>query len=87
MMPVVLDGSGKLRVTPPARLGGPNAPVNPNAVRVSATRHGVMATKTKEFVGVCAYVTGPRGRCKNLSDISAASASAGLGCQYKGAGS
>jgi hypothetical protein len=32
--------TGKVRVAPPTSEGGPNAPLNPNAARVSATRQG-----------------------------------------------
>jgi hypothetical protein len=46
MLQVVLALIGNERVELPERLGGPNAPGNPFAARVSTTRHGVMATKT-----------------------------------------
>ena len=36
-----LEGMGNARVAPPAMNGGPNAPENPAALRVSATRQGV----------------------------------------------
>ena len=61
MLQVVLDRIGKLRVAPPVRLGGPNAPVNPNPALVSTTRHGVIAVKVAlEVAGatlVCATIT------------------------------
>ena len=46
MEQAVLDWMGKVRTCPAARLGGPNAPVNPWPARVSSTRHGGMATNT-----------------------------------------
>jgi len=86
MLQVVLDGIGKLRVTPPVRLGGPNAPVNPNPVLVSATRHGVMATKTNGFTGVCACARGLSEAFAKVLDLAVVSDSARLGCQKSGAG-
>jgi hypothetical protein len=40
-IPHELEGKGKERCVPAVIDGGPNAPVNPAAARVSATRHGV----------------------------------------------
>ena len=48
---VALDWMGKVRLAPPTRLGGPKAPVNPDPVRVSTTRQGVIPTKTSELAG------------------------------------
>jgi hypothetical protein len=44
---VLLDWMGNVRMEPPVRLGGPKAPMKPTPERVSTTRQGVMATKTK----------------------------------------
>src|SRR5262249_61133265 len=43
---VVLDCIGMVRGVALARLGGPNAPGNPDPARVSTRRHGVIATKS-----------------------------------------
>jgi hypothetical protein len=77
---------GNDRVDPPARLGDPNAPVNPFPVRVSTTRHGVTPTKTNEFTGVRASAMGRPEIFAKVLDLAAVSASARLGCQYNGAG-
>src|SRR5207244_48503 len=37
----LLFGTGKSRMEPPMRVGGPKAPVMPSLARVSAMRHGV----------------------------------------------
>src|SRR6516225_7840202 len=75
---------GKDRVEAPARLGGPNAPANPEPALVSTTRQGVMATKTNEFTGVCARGLS-EASAKSL-DLAPISDSARLGCQNSGAG-
>src|SRR3954451_6588861 len=43
---VVLDRMGKVRAPPPVRRGVPRPAAYPELDRVSATRHGVMATNT-----------------------------------------
>jgi hypothetical protein len=86
MLQVLLDGMGKLRVPPPIKLGGPNAPVNPFNPLVSATRHGVMATKTIGFTGVCACARGVPEAFAKVLDLAVVSDSARLGCQNSGAG-
>jgi hypothetical protein len=71
---VALAWMGKVRLAPTERLGGPNGPVNPCPDRVSATRHGVIPTKTREFAGDWARGVRP-----------AAIVSDSLSCQYGGA--
>src|SRR4029078_3981360 len=44
---VVLACIGKVRLAEPARLGGPNSPVNPWPPRVYTIRQGVITTKTR----------------------------------------
>src|SRR5947208_2020123 len=72
--------TGKLRATPPTKLGPPNVPAAP---RVSTKRQGVMAIKTNEFGGAAAdeeVVAAASG------SAAAARASAWVGCQKSGAG-
>jgi hypothetical protein len=47
--PQLDEGIGSMRETAPTNDGGPNGPVVP--VRVSNTRHGVIAINTKPAVG------------------------------------
>src|SRR6516225_3962086 len=54
MLQVGLERMGKFRVAPPARLGGPKAPLKLEPARVSTMRQGVIATNTSEPVGVAA---------------------------------
>jgi len=85
MLHVVLAWSGKLRVAPATRLGGPKAPVNPAALRVSTNRQGVMPTKTSELTGVWASgVTSAA--LPEISFFAASECSSAVGCQYNGAG-
>src|ERR1700722_480948 len=42
-IPQELCCTGKLRVDPASRAGGPNRPLNPNPLRVSTTRQGATA--------------------------------------------
>src|SRR4029077_5755331 len=73
-----LDWWGKDRLGPPARLGGPKAPVNPWVVRVSTMRQGVIPTKTRALV--------PKGKLVVDADDAAARCSTVCdGCQYSGA--
>jgi hypothetical protein len=67
----VLDCSGKVRLAPAARLGVPKGAGNPWDARVSTTRQGVIATKTRGFT---------------FEGKAAAADSAACGSQYSGAG-
>src|SRR5580704_18843376 len=74
---VVLAWIGKVRLACPARLGGPNAPVNPWPVRVSTTRQGVIPTNTSELADEAWSDGVPASGCG-----APAWASACVGCQY-----
>src|SRR6266404_9862834 len=80
-----LDCIGKARLAGPARLGGPNAPVNPWPARVSTTRQGVIPTKRRAFAAdtslpaVLPLLTA-------FGCAPVACFSAWVGCQYSGAG-
>src|SRR5262249_40429602 len=80
MVQLVLDWIGNVRDAPPTRAGGPNAPLKPELFRVSATRHGVMPTKTSAFGGLVALVTIVSGFVAAANRYSVS-----LGCQYSGA--
>src|SRR5687768_4729837 len=82
---------GNVRTAVPMRLGGPKAPVNPDPVRVSTTRQGVIPTNTSEFAGVCASgvivedaVYTPE-LPASICLAAASLLSTALGCQYIGA--
>src|SRR4029453_15433549 len=73
----VLDCIGKVRGTPPRRPGGPNGPVNPEPVRVSTTRQGVIATKIRGLLTEVAPTSAAKAEKNFLSTL--------LGCHRNGA--
>ena len=79
-----LDVMGKSRDSLDPIGGGPNGLVKPKPVRVSATRHGVIATNTSEPAGVAAGAFA--WFAASISAPGLANLSDRAGCQYNGAG-
>src|SRR5262245_48299730 len=79
------DCMAKVRVALPLRIGGPKlAGYVPS--RVSAIRHGVIATNTSEPTGVAAKDVASLESALTVSGFANAWLSARVGCQYSGAG-
>src|SRR5262245_10025967 len=82
----LVDWMANVRVAPPMRLGGPN-PAGYVASRVSAIRHGVIATNAREPADDAAATVASLLRARNASTFPVAtSVSVRVGCQYSGAG-
>src|SRR5262245_25588222 len=79
------DWMANARVVLPPRLGGPK-PAGYVASRVSAIRQGVIPTNTSAPAGVAANIVASLESALSASGFAADWLSAGVGCQYKGAG-